>query len=406
MNLRPRLGVGSGRHRWSWSHHPCLYGTSTDRPATLAGCGAEAHRRRSHSASTGREPAPDDGLKEACGVFGVYAPGQPVAHLTYLGLYALQHRGQESAGMAVARRPVDHRRQGHGPRAQRLQRADARRRCRGTSPSATPATARPAPARGATPSPCSARPAASTVRPRPQRQPHQHRGAGRRRRGCCRGRSAATATSSPSCWPSTWSSTGTDLVGALAAVLPTLRGRVLARARRRGPDHRRPRPRRLPAAVPRPARRRLGAGVGDAGPRHRRRRARAGAGAGRDRGHRRRRPPHACRPFPPERIEPDAVPVRVRLLRPARRPALRPQRGRGPRPHGRAARRAGAAGARHRAARAAGDGDAGARERRPRRPGLRPGQRHPLRRRAGEEPLHRPHLHRAQPGAARPAACA
>jgi len=42
-----------------------------------------------------------DGPKEACGVFGVYAPGQPVAHLTYDGLYALQHRGQESAGMAV-----------------------------------------------------------------------------------------------------------------------------------------------------------------------------------------------------------------------------------------------------------------------------------------------------------------
>ncbi|MBW3555563.1 MAG: amidophosphoribosyltransferase [Actinobacteria bacterium] len=39
---------------------------------------------------------------EACGVFGVYAPGQPVAHLTYDGLYALQHRGQESAGMAVS----------------------------------------------------------------------------------------------------------------------------------------------------------------------------------------------------------------------------------------------------------------------------------------------------------------
>ena len=31
--------------------------------------------------------------KEACGVFGVYAPGQPVAQLTYLGLFALQHRG-------------------------------------------------------------------------------------------------------------------------------------------------------------------------------------------------------------------------------------------------------------------------------------------------------------------------
>jgi amidophosphoribosyltransferase len=45
--------------------------------------------------------AEDDTPKEACGVFGVYAPGSPVAHLTYLGLYALQHRGQESAGMAV-----------------------------------------------------------------------------------------------------------------------------------------------------------------------------------------------------------------------------------------------------------------------------------------------------------------
>ena len=55
------------------------------------------------------DPSPADELdpdadtpKEACGVFGVYAPGQPVAHLTYLGLYALQHRGQESAGMAVS----------------------------------------------------------------------------------------------------------------------------------------------------------------------------------------------------------------------------------------------------------------------------------------------------------------
>jgi amidophosphoribosyltransferase len=40
-------------------------------------------------------------IKEACGVFGVRAPGQPVSHITYLGLYALQHRGQESAGIAV-----------------------------------------------------------------------------------------------------------------------------------------------------------------------------------------------------------------------------------------------------------------------------------------------------------------
>ena len=41
-------------------------------------------------------------VKEACGVFGVYAPGSSVANLTFDGLFALQHRGQESAGMAVS----------------------------------------------------------------------------------------------------------------------------------------------------------------------------------------------------------------------------------------------------------------------------------------------------------------
>ncbi len=42
-----------------------------------------------------------DSPEEACGVFGVYAPGEEVARVTYFGLYALQHRGQESAGIAV-----------------------------------------------------------------------------------------------------------------------------------------------------------------------------------------------------------------------------------------------------------------------------------------------------------------
>jgi len=44
----------------------------------------------------------DDKPKEECGLFGVYAPEREVARLTYYGLYALQHRGQESAGIAVS----------------------------------------------------------------------------------------------------------------------------------------------------------------------------------------------------------------------------------------------------------------------------------------------------------------
>ena len=42
-----------------------------------------------------------DQLHEECGVFGVWAPDRDVARLTYFGLRALQHRGQESAGIAV-----------------------------------------------------------------------------------------------------------------------------------------------------------------------------------------------------------------------------------------------------------------------------------------------------------------
>jgi amidophosphoribosyltransferase len=67
---------------------------------------------------SGVEPLPADvdlgryaeGPAEECGVFGIFAPGEDVARLTYFGLYALQHRGQEAAGIAVSdeRRIVVH----------------------------------------------------------------------------------------------------------------------------------------------------------------------------------------------------------------------------------------------------------------------------------------------------------
>jgi amidophosphoribosyltransferase len=41
----------------------------------------------------------DDRFHEECGIFGIYAPGRDVARLSFFGLYALQHRGQESAGI-------------------------------------------------------------------------------------------------------------------------------------------------------------------------------------------------------------------------------------------------------------------------------------------------------------------
>ena len=48
------------------------------------------------------EVFPGEKAQDECGVFGVWAPGEEVAKLTFYGLYALQHRGQESAGIATS----------------------------------------------------------------------------------------------------------------------------------------------------------------------------------------------------------------------------------------------------------------------------------------------------------------
>lgn len=63
---------------------------------------AQNSRRRGDGRLTNDLDPQDVGPQDACGVFGVWAPGEDVAKLTYFGLYALQHRGQESAGIAVS----------------------------------------------------------------------------------------------------------------------------------------------------------------------------------------------------------------------------------------------------------------------------------------------------------------
>ena len=54
------------------------------------------------------------GVGEKCGVFGIYAPGRDVASMTYFGLYALQHRGQESAGIVTSDGTTAHDHKGLG----------------------------------------------------------------------------------------------------------------------------------------------------------------------------------------------------------------------------------------------------------------------------------------------------
>ncbi|HKR98762.1 MAG TPA: amidophosphoribosyltransferase, partial [Candidatus Dormibacteraeota bacterium] len=60
-------------------------------------------KRWSDRTSLSVEPSLDaERMHEECGIFGVFHPGEDVANLTFFGLYALQHRGQESAGIAVS----------------------------------------------------------------------------------------------------------------------------------------------------------------------------------------------------------------------------------------------------------------------------------------------------------------
>ena len=75
-------------------------------PGSIRGCVARDHRPERLLPSTftpmNRDLDHRDGPRDECGVFGVFAPERDVARLAYFALFALQHRGQESAGIATA----------------------------------------------------------------------------------------------------------------------------------------------------------------------------------------------------------------------------------------------------------------------------------------------------------------
>lgn len=74
-----------------------------DRPQTESATVRESTPAAVHHPLPPYERLDDfDKPHEECGVFGIYAPGEDVARLAFFALYALQHRGQESAGIATA----------------------------------------------------------------------------------------------------------------------------------------------------------------------------------------------------------------------------------------------------------------------------------------------------------------
>ena len=204
-----------------------------------------------------------------CGVFGVRAPGRDVARLTYFGLYALQHRGQESAGIAVSEdgRLTALRDLGLVPQVfdeRSLSGLHGELAIGHTRYSTTGGNA------WENAQPLLHHGRVAHRRARPQRQPRQRRGAAR----------ASSASRSRR-------SSDSEVIAALIAddERPLDGGdrRDDGAARRRG-DRRRarrrealrlPRPLRLPAARARAARRRPGRRVGDVRARSRRREVRA-----------------------------------------------------------------------------------------------------------------------------------
>ena len=102
LHARPRrLGTAARRARCARRPPGAASRPALDCPD---GPGRDRHarRRRRASRSAGTDDPSELGSRLMCGVFGICAPDRDVARLSYFGLYALQHRGQESAGIAVS----------------------------------------------------------------------------------------------------------------------------------------------------------------------------------------------------------------------------------------------------------------------------------------------------------------
>ena len=94
----------------------------------------------------------NDSPHEECGIIGIFAPNEDVARMAFFGLFALQHRGQEAAGIAVSDGAYGTPAQGSWPGCAGLHPAKPGSRCKGIMRSATRATPQQVLLRPATPS--------------------------------------------------------------------------------------------------------------------------------------------------------------------------------------------------------------------------------------------------------------